>query len=161
MNIFVLDRNPRQAARDHCDKHVNKMILESAQMLCSALNFISQDQITPYKTTHLKHPCTQWVLTSRSNAAWLLDLAGELNIEWRKRNGHPATRQHKSWEVMYSIQHLVSLLPHTNGVTPFAQAMPDEYKNPNDPIAAYRAYYHTKTFAEWQKTPVPYWYQRG
>ena len=33
MNIFVLDRNPTIAAQQMCDKHVVKMIVESAQML--------------------------------------------------------------------------------------------------------------------------------
>ena len=35
MNIFVLDYNPQVAAEYHCDKHVVKMILESAQILCA------------------------------------------------------------------------------------------------------------------------------
>jgi hypothetical protein len=33
MNIFVLDRNPMVCAMYHCDKHVPKMILETAQMI--------------------------------------------------------------------------------------------------------------------------------
>ena len=33
MNIFVLDDDIEKCARYHCDKHVVKMILESAQML--------------------------------------------------------------------------------------------------------------------------------
>ena len=36
MNIFVLDENPWAAARMHCDKHVPKIIVESAQMLSTA-----------------------------------------------------------------------------------------------------------------------------
>jgi hypothetical protein len=36
MNIFVLDKNPKIAAVMHCDKHVPKMILETAQMLSTA-----------------------------------------------------------------------------------------------------------------------------
>ena len=36
MNIFVLDENPVIAAKMACDKHIVKMILESAQMLCTA-----------------------------------------------------------------------------------------------------------------------------
>ena len=35
MNIFVLDEDPIKAAEYHCNKHVVKMILESAQMLCT------------------------------------------------------------------------------------------------------------------------------
>ena len=36
MNIFYLDKNPNTAAKMMCDKHIIKMILESAQMLCTA-----------------------------------------------------------------------------------------------------------------------------
>ena len=43
MNIFYLDRNPKVAAEMHCDKHVVKMILESAQMLCTAHRVLDSD----------------------------------------------------------------------------------------------------------------------
>lgn len=36
MNIFILDRDPLRCAQFHCDDHVNKMILESCQMLSTA-----------------------------------------------------------------------------------------------------------------------------
>ena len=36
MNIFILDQIPKKAAEYHCDKHVVKMILESAQMKSTA-----------------------------------------------------------------------------------------------------------------------------
>ena len=36
MNIFFLHRNPKIAARMQCDKHVVKMVLETAQMLSTA-----------------------------------------------------------------------------------------------------------------------------
>ena len=36
MNIFVIDKDPVVAAQEHCDKHVVKMIVESAQMLSTA-----------------------------------------------------------------------------------------------------------------------------
>jgi len=36
VNIFAVDKDPQTAAQQLCDKHVVKMILESAQMLCSA-----------------------------------------------------------------------------------------------------------------------------
>lgn len=37
MNIFVLHWLPQIAALYHCDKHVVKMILEYAQILCNRL----------------------------------------------------------------------------------------------------------------------------
>ena len=36
MNIFVTDVCPEISARTQCDKHVVKMVLESAQMLSTA-----------------------------------------------------------------------------------------------------------------------------
>ena len=58
MNIFKLDATPELCAQVHCDKHVSKMILESAQMLCTV--FWSNNQTAPYKPVHAKHPCTLW-----------------------------------------------------------------------------------------------------
>ena len=37
MNIFVLDEDPAIAAQMMCDKHIPKMIVETFQMLGSAL----------------------------------------------------------------------------------------------------------------------------
>jgi hypothetical protein len=50
MNIFVLDRNVRKCAQYHCDQHVSKMILESAQIMCTALHTMGFK--TPYRSTH-------------------------------------------------------------------------------------------------------------
>ena len=36
MNLFILDQDPVVAAQLQCDKHVVKMIVESAQMLSTA-----------------------------------------------------------------------------------------------------------------------------
>ena len=36
MNIFFLDEDPKYAAQMQCDKHVVKMVLETAQMLSTA-----------------------------------------------------------------------------------------------------------------------------
>ena len=79
MNIFVLDDDIRTCARYHCDQHVVKMILESAQLLCTALN--KQGFRTPYRSTHVKHPCVLWLEQSYDNFLWLKALAMELNRE--------------------------------------------------------------------------------
>ena len=36
MNIFLLSENPYEAAVQQCDKHIVKMVTESAQMLSTA-----------------------------------------------------------------------------------------------------------------------------
>ena len=43
MNIFYLDRDPKIAAQMMCDKHVVKMILESAQILSTAHRVLDGD----------------------------------------------------------------------------------------------------------------------
>ena len=79
MNIFVLDTDIKKCAQYHCDKHVVKMILESVQMLCTALN--KKGFTTPYKSTHVKHPCVLWVESSHDNFLWLKNLTLALNDE--------------------------------------------------------------------------------
>lgn len=147
MNIFVLDENPELAARAHCDKHVSKMILESAQMLSTVFG-------GPYKPTHKNHPCTLWVGESRQNAEWLWLLADALNCEYQDRYNH--TRNHKSWDAVEPLWRDFNALPDI-GLTPFAQAMPDEFRNP-DAVEAYRAYYRSKAFAMWNYSPKPEWW---
>lgn len=148
MNIFILDRDPAVAARYHCDKHVSKMILESAQMLSTVLG-------GPYKKTHQNHPCTVWVRESWQNAAWLMELAYHLNWEWRRRYEHD--KNHKSWGVIQEIIKSGPIDLPDIGLTPFAQAMPEQFKR-NDPVASYRDYYKSKTFARWDHGPTPDWW---
>ena len=47
MNIFFLDWDIDKCAKDHCDKHVVKMILETAQLLCSTHHMT--DQVTDHE----------------------------------------------------------------------------------------------------------------
>ena len=149
MNIFVLDENPYLAARYHCDKHTPRMILESAQMLSTAVG-------AGYKPTHKNHPCTLWVSKSKQNAEWLIALADGLNDEYRKR--YARSVDHKSMEVIKEIAWLSEALPDI-GRAPFAQAMPDEYKDP-DAVEAYRNYYREeKKFATW-RSETPFWWMR-
>lgn len=72
MNIFVLDENPVIAARMHCDKHVPKLIVETAQMMASALRRhgatdevmpIAQTSGKPYKgAITITHALFLWVI---------------------------------------------------------------------------------------------------
>ena len=51
MNIFVLDKDPHIAAQMHCDKHVPKMIVESAQMLSTAHRLLDgEEYMAPSKS---------------------------------------------------------------------------------------------------------------
>ncbi|MEM7400361.1 MAG: pyrimidine dimer DNA glycosylase/endonuclease V [Pseudomonadota bacterium] len=152
MNIFVLDRNIEKCAQYHCDQHVSKMILESVQMLCTSLN--KKGFQTPYKSTHVKHPCVLWVEESYSNFLWLKKLAIELNREFTYR--YDRNEDHASIKVIKNIEN--QKFPDI-GLTEFAQAMPDEYKFKNNPVRAYRNFYRGEKskFAKWTKRPIPKW----
>lgn len=153
MNIFVLDQDITRCAQYHCDRHVTKMILESVQMLCTALH--SKGYETPYKPTHSKHPCVHWVAQSFDNFKWLVELSDALNSEYRFR--YDRHRDHASIAALDQIRDLEF---ESRGLTQFAQAMPDEYKVPGDAVSAYRQFYHGEkaSFATWTRRREPDWW---
>lgn len=152
MNIFILDKNIKKCARYHCDQHVVKMILESVQLLCTCLN--KKGFKTPYKSTHVKHPCVLWLEESYDNMLWLKELTVELNREYLYR--YDKKKDHASMRVLSQIQ---DMKYEAKGLTPFRQAMPDEYKVENDAVKAYRAFYtgDKLRFAKWTKRKKPAW----
>lgn len=152
MNIFVLDEDISKCAEYHCDQHAIKMILESVQLLCTALN--KKGFQTPYKSTHIKHPCVLWVEESYDNFEWLVQLTRALNAEYRYRFNKDT--DHKSMAV---LEQILDMPFERCGLTPFPQAMPDEYKVPDDAVQAYRNFYigDKMRFAKWTKRPLPAW----
>jgi hypothetical protein len=71
VNIFYLDKCPYKAAEVQYNKHVVKMILESAQMLCTAHHVLGSSVNIPYKAAHINHPSTIWVRENSSHYDWL------------------------------------------------------------------------------------------
>ncbi len=132
MNIFFLDRDPAIAARLHCDQHVAKMVLETAQILCAAL--FRHGMTTPYKPTHGRHPCVLWVGDSLAHWQWTRRLGLALGAEYTLRR----QRVHASAGVIAGLPD-VPVIPDIGWSDP-PQAMPDCYRT-SDPVAAYRAYY--------------------
>lgn len=135
MNIFVLDLNPEVCASKYHNKHVVKMVLETAQMLCS----VHEPGVAPYKRTHYNHPCTKWARESTENYFWLCDLGLAIAEEYSNR----FNKRHKSQDVIeWCAEHIPTSIP-VKGMTEFAQVMPDEYKHP-DATIAYNNYYNFK-----------------
>jgi len=167
MNLFILSIIQREIAQFMMDKHVSKILLEAVQMLCSAKRILDpddnvNDQI--YKLAHKNHPVTIWCRKTKANFVWTLDLIEELHNEWRFRYGHPETKFHKAY-LMANI--LKANIPNddkfeTTGLTPFALAMPEQYKT-NDAVESYRNYYMSEEkqrIASWKKKrEKPYWYR--
>ena len=137
MNIFYLDKCPEKAARLQYNKHVVKMILESAQMLCTAHHCImGEDADVPYKPAHRNHPSTIWARQSGENYTWLYRHMMELGKEYEKRY----SKKHLS---IIKCEDPLSILPGgilETGLTKMPQCMPDEYKDECS-IQAYWNYY--------------------
>ena len=153
MNIFILDEDIKRCAQFHCDSHVSKMILESVQIMCTAL--WEKGFQTPYRPTHARHPCVLWAGQSYDNFLWLGELARELNDEYRYR--YDKQRDHASIAVLKEIsQHRFE----SRGLTEFVQAMPEAYKIPGDAVEAYRRFYRGEkhSFAKWTLRPKPHWW---
>lgn len=152
MNIFILDRDHKKCAIYHYDKHVVKMILESAQILCTVL--WQSGLSAPYRPTHLRHPCVLWAGESLDNWRWLRKLLFELNKEYRYR--FDRTVNHRSYEV---IKTLLEPRIKNKGLTPHAQVLPQKYFQKNE-VEAYREYYRVEKFhlAKWTKREIPPWF---
>lgn len=159
MNVFVLDANPKLAAQFHHDIHVRKMIVETGQLLCTAMNLLGGNGV--YKTTHQNHPSSIFTRNSKENFEWVLELGVALCEEFEYR----FEKIHKTKSVILDCKYNYLSLSFPNiNLTPFAQAMPEEFKN-NNPVVAYRNYYQTKKFMKngkimdiYTKRERPYWY---
>lgn len=156
MNIFILHKDPIKAAKMQCDQHVVKMILETAQMMCATY----PEGKPPYKRNHYNHPCTIWTRTSRDNYQWLYTHGIGLCHEY----SHRYKKIHSSQKVIeWCWENVNTLKFPEEGLTKFALAMPDCYKQ-EDPVDSYRAFYiHEKSkFARWRKNrQPPSWYKKG
>ena len=153
MNIFHLDKDPRICAEYHCDKHVVKMILETAQMLSSAYRKKFGDNDDLYKTAYPKHPMTIWVGDSGDNFFWSVKLLDQLLYQYTVRY----KKVHKTIKIS-NLLHSKHKLWHT-WKTEFTRpplCMPDEYKS-DDYIQSYRNYYigDKKRFARYTSVDTP------
>ena len=140
MNIFYLHPDPKVAASYFYDKHKVKMILESAQMLCTAhhcYGSLEQKTNVPSKQAHLNHPSTIWARKSKSTYMWLYDHMIALGKEYTKRYG----KEHLT--IIKCRDFLATPPVHIQGIE-FCeppQCMPDEYKVEGDSVSAYWNYY--------------------
>ena len=139
MNIFYLDRDPSEAARLQCDRHVVKMILETAQLLSTA--HAELDGESPaYKPTHKNHPSAVWVRSSDHAYTWTWRHLKALGSEYEDRYGkvHKTIREH-----LLKLQRLPTAINRSGPFIDPPQCMPDEYKR-DDTVLAYQLYYNSK-----------------
>lgn len=182
MNIFYLDKCARQCAEWMVDRHVVKMILETAQLLSTAHRLLDgteqvvegfvdefgikhrkkklwvlDDARDPvlYRATHANHPSAVWCRQSVENYNWLVDHLFALGDEYTYRYG----KKHVTIEKLgYMIQSPPFNLKEWD-MTPMPSCMDPQYIISDDPIVNYRNYYqHGKSrMHAWKKREKPEW----
>jgi len=157
MNIFVLDTDPKKCAVYHNDKHVVKMLLETAQLLCGVHHITESNLEIPYRLSHKNHPCSIWSRECIENYVWLCDLGMALSKEYT----HRYNKKHKSQLVVEWCYTNLPNIPELGDITPFAKAMPDECKIGNA-VESYREYYikEKKYFSKWKNRKIPHFMEK-
>jgi hypothetical protein len=155
MNIFYVHTDPLVAARSLCDKHVVKMILESAQMLSTAHHELGSAVDGMYKKTHANHPSNIWVRQNKQHYDWLYNHAIALCSEYTERYG----KVHKTEGVLREyLSKFPKGLKNTEWQEP-PQCMPEEY-HCGDSVTAYRKYYiGDKAYMATWKQNKPNWFK--
>ena len=106
MNIFITSYDAIEAAYHLDDLRLNKMILETAQLLSSAFRFLFVEDENLYEITHLNHPCSLWARKDIYTYSWLVNYFDALSQEKYRRDVYVKGKNavyHKSWDTLFSL----------------------------------------------------------
>ena len=140
MNIFYLHPNPMEAPRYLYNKHSVKMVLETAQILCTAHQVLAEEtgvntDYIPYRKAYYNHPSCVWARKSKANYDWLFSYFASISIEYFTRYD----RIHQSWIRCRHLSKAPVGIPRVNFTQP-PQCMPEEFHNKCS-VKAYWDYY--------------------
>lgn len=176
MNIFYIDKDPHNAAKQMVDKHVVKMILETAQLLSTAHRLLDGEEYVGqtatgrkakrwrlpdpdldtvlYQATHINHPSAVWCRETSENYDWLFSHFMGLLDEYNYRYG----KKHKCTDMVDALMRLPQNIPLGN-FTPVTPAMAEQYIISNDSLENYRNYYRQGKIHlhKWTKREPPKW----
>lgn len=158
------------------DRHVVKMILESAQLLSTAHRVLDGHETLGksksgrnakrwvlgdarenvlYAATHINHPSAVWCRQSVENYTWLVEHMYALMDEYTYRY----EKKHKcSGELSYMLQSPPENLEAYDW-TPMPSCMDEQYIISNDPVTNYRNYYQygKRHIFAWKNRTPPEW----
>lgn len=154
MNIFVISQDTTECAKALDDLRLNKMIIETAQLLSTAMRFRGYTGNDIYKSTHLNHPCAIWARETSENYKWLLLYMSDLVEERTNRTG----KNHKSYQIFNTLCGGPKLMPQ-GPITPFANC--STYKG-QSVFVAYQftlkdKWANDKRPPKWTNTVKPSW----
>jgi len=162
LNIFVYDPSYTQSALWLDDMRKNKMIVESAQLLSTAMNVLVPNHGKPvYKTSYLNHPCAKWARASQGNFLWLFNYV----LELYSQRGRP----HKTSRLFPVFENFSSRSSNFTATkqTPFvncarAKDLGVDYTHIPNVYAAYRLYHRERWSMDtiklsWKHGEEPFW----
>lgn len=179
MNIFYLHEDPKQCAEWMVDRHVVKMILETAQLLSTAHRVLdghlTEQQVsingvhkkvklwkldnswrddTLYKATHINHPSAIWARKSLANYRWLYQHLEALLDEYTYRYG----KTHKCQSLCDALKFPPLNIPIDSFTQPTV-AMDPSFIISDDAVLNYQNYYKhgKKHLFHWTKRQQPDW----
>ncbi|MBG24156.1 MAG: hypothetical protein CMF22_11975 [Idiomarinaceae bacterium] len=150
MNVFYTDPSPVVAARNLCNIHVTKMIVESAQLLSAAHRMKDDgayaDRNDLYRLTHQGHPCAVWVCASSQHYLWVYEHLCELIRITEEASG----KRHKTHDILAALRHVPAEIEY-EGFTAPPMVIPEHLKKHavfGGREEAYRQYLIEK-YTEW------------
>lgn len=148
MNIFATSHCPIESAKFLDDKRCNKMVLETAQLLSTALRVRGYAGSDVYKIAHLNHPSNKWARTTRGNFLWLLEHFKALFAEHTRRTG----KIHKSSLLLSAFESNIHLIPEGD-LMPFSNNARNldkgvDYTHIEDTTVAYQLYLNDRWDAD-------------
>lgn len=178
VNIFFTDYDPVVAAKDSCDKYVIKIPVEVATMLsavhwrtgyngpvCSGMPLkLSEDgtrvmPVGPYRDSRVIKSSSEiykWLVKSTGNYNYAIEYGLELIAEYKKRYG----KLHLSEGALLWLKENIPNIPNGPMTTDVGLAMPEKYKNRENPTLSYKMYLvHEKIkVLKWNRGKMPDWY---
>ena len=162
MNIFAIESDAsgnidwHKSALSHDNFRVNKMIIESCQMLSTNAQLMGET--TRYRMSFQNHPSTIWARQSSDNFRNLVSLAQSLRNEFCNRYSRD---QHGCDDVIDQMQQLINTSSFVNRFpqhtpTELPLCMPDEYKC-GDVVESYRNFFANKPNLRYFNGDVPDW----
>ena len=142
MNIFVISDQPDECAMALDDRRLNKMVLETCQLLSTAMHLCGGKG--PYKITHRNHPCSIWARQTKGNYRWLLQHFYYLTTEYYFRKGI----QHACHEHFLTLRSGLNLIPD-GPQTPFANCSRDKQ---GEIHSSYRRTMQEKWYEDYETT---------
>jgi hypothetical protein len=144
MNIFATSPDPEESACALDDLRVAKMMMETAQLMSTAVRIVFERDVDIYKIAYRNHPCAVWARENKENFAWLRAHGRALVKEYHRRGGF------KYRNTVRVIRHCSLYLPYF----PSGKLQPNVNCTPHKDIKDVHEAYRITMVEKWKNDRV-------